>query len=92
MRLSLNNISREFDAVDQSIPLQCLEIGHTAAVTAVVGQRDTVHRLEEMGLRAGAEVEVLQGGKPCILRVNGQRLCLRADDLLRVLVRPAVLA
>jgi ferrous iron transport protein A len=74
------------------IPLQCLEIGRVAAVTAIVGQCDVVHRLEEIGLRAGVEVEMVQAGRPCIVRVDGQRLCLRADELLRVLVRPGVLA
>jgi Fe2+ transport system protein FeoA len=78
--------------VNDSIPLQCLEIGSIGAVTAVVGHGDLVHRLDEIGLRQGAEVQMVQAGQPCIVRVNGQRLCLRADELLRVLVRPGVLA
>jgi ferrous iron transport protein A len=78
--------------VDHSIPLQCLDVGITGAVTAVVGQGDLVHRLDEIGLRQGAEVQMVQAGTPCIVRVNGQRLCLRADELLRVLVRPGVIA
>lgn len=78
--------------MNEAIPLQCLDVGCTGAVTAVVGHGDLVHRLDEIGLRQGAEVQMVQSGQPCIVRVNGQRLCLRADELLRVLVRPGVLA
>lgn len=78
--------------MDDLIPLQNLDIGCTGAVTAVIGQNDMLHRLEEIGLRQGAEVQMVQAGRPCIVRVNGQRLCLRADELSHVLVRPGVLA
>ena len=78
--------------MENSIPLHCLEMGQMAAVTAVVGEREAVHRLEEIGLRCGTEVEMVQTGQPCIVRIDSQRLCLRGDELLRVLVRPAVLA
>ena len=76
--------------MNESIPLESLEAGRTAAVTAIVGQRDTIHRLKEIGLREGAEVEMIKSGTPCIVRLDGQRLCLRGDELLRVLVRPGV--
>ncbi len=78
--------------MDDSIPLEFLAVGQAAFVTAIVGHHDTVHRLDEIGLRAGIEVEMVQAGRPCIVRVGGQRLCLRADELLRVLVRPGVAA
>jgi Fe2+ transport system protein FeoA len=73
-----------------SVPLQLLDAGQVAAVTDVVGQRDAVHRLHELGLRRGAEVEMIQPGSPCIVRLEGHRLCLRSDDLLNVLVTPEV--
>jgi ferrous iron transport protein A len=74
------------------VPLQLLDAGQVAAVTEVVGHRDTVHRLHELGLRRGAEVEMIQPGSPCIVRLDGHRLCLRSDDLLNVLVTPEVSA
>ncbi|HEY2841032.1 MAG TPA: FeoA family protein [Pirellulales bacterium] len=74
------------------VPLQLLEAGQVAAVTDVVGGRETVHRLHELGLRRGAEVEMIQPGSPCIVRLEGHRLCLRGDELLNVLVRPEVTA
>jgi Fe2+ transport system protein FeoA len=48
--------------------------------------------LHELGLRRGAEVEMIQPGSPCIVRLEGHRLCLRGDELLNVLVRPEVTA
>ena len=53
----------------------------------VVGQPEQVHRLEELGLRGGTTVEMVQNGSPCIIRLAGHKLCFRADDMLHVLVR-----
>jgi Fe2+ transport system protein FeoA len=61
--------------------------GQSAQVGAVLGQPEQVHRLEEIGLRGGTQVEMLQPGSPCIIRLGGQKFCFRADELLRVLVR-----
>jgi len=71
------------------IPLQHLRPGQTAEVIQVVGQAEHVLRMNELGLRAGSDVEVVQAGSPCIVRVTGQTLCFRGAELLRVLVRPA---
>jgi len=72
------------------IPLSQLAVGRKAAVGAVLGLPDAVHRLEELGLRQGAVVEMIQGGSPCIVRLSGNKLCFRADELLSVLVAPEV--
>ena len=53
----------------------------------LVGPAEQVRRLEELGLRAGARLEMVRGGSPCIVRVDGSTLCFRDDELLRVLVR-----
>ena len=70
------------------IPLSQLRTGHKASVGAVLGLPDLVHRLEELGLRPGTVVEMVQDGSPCIVRLGAGKLCLRADDLLSVLVAP----
>lgn len=70
-----------------AIPLQLLANGQAGAIAAVVGKCESVHRLHEMGLREGAEVEMIQPGSPCIIRLGEHRLCMRADDLVSVLVR-----
>jgi len=75
--------------VHELIPLNLLRAGEMAHVGQVTGRPEQVHRLEELGLRGGEQIEMLQAGTPCIIRLGGQRqLCFRADDLLRVLVRP----
>ena len=69
------------------IPLNLLAPGQSAHVGTITGRPDQVHRLEELGLRGGATIEMVQSGSPCIIRLAGQQLCFRADELLRVLVR-----
>ena len=68
------------------MPLSLLAPGQRASVGQVLGQPEQVQRLEELGLCGGATIEMLQSGSPCIVRLSGQKLCFRADDLLRVLV------
>ncbi|HEV3136337.1 MAG TPA: FeoA family protein [Pirellulales bacterium] len=69
------------------VPLHFLAPGQSANISQVTGRPDQVHRLEELGLRDGAAIEMVQSGSPCIIRLAGQKLCFRADELLRVLVR-----
>jgi ferrous iron transport protein A len=69
------------------VPLQFLLPGQRAEVDEVVGGTEEVHRLEELGVRRGAEIEMLQAGSPCIIRLAGSKLCFRETDLLNVLVR-----
>ena len=70
------------------IPLSALSAGDVARIHEVVGKIDHVHRLEELGLRSGAEVEMVQRGSPCIIRLAGQKYCFRGEDLMSVLVTP----
>jgi Fe2+ transport system protein FeoA len=65
-----------------------LRVGESAQVGLLLGQPDQVHRLEEIGLRDGTSIEMVQAGSPCIIRLGGQKFCFRSDDLLRVMVRP----
>lgn len=70
------------------IPLSLLRQGQSAFVNRVSGRPDHVHRLEEFGLRGGTKIEMFRPGNPCILRMAGNKVCLRSDDLLQVLVVP----
>ena len=76
--------------IDELIPLSALSNGQAAHIGQVAGRVDHVHRLHELGLRSGAKVEMLQTGTPCIIRLSGQKLCFRGEDLTSVLVRPEV--
>jgi ferrous iron transport protein A len=72
--------------MDLLVPLACLPVGQTATIQQVLGNSHLVHRLHEMGLRGGVRVEMVQSGTPCIIRLGGQKLCLRADEITSVLV------
>ena len=72
--------------LDSMIPLHELAAGQTAYISHIVGQVDHVHRLEELGLRRGMRIEMFRPGNPCIIRMAGNKVCLRADHLLNVLV------
>ena len=72
-----------------AIPLAQLLPGQAARICGVHGRPDHVHRLEEFGLRGGVAIRMFQPGNPCIIHLDGNKVCLRADDYLQVLVEPA---
>lgn len=72
------------------IPLEMLRNGEWADVAEVVGEPAWIGRMAELGLRTGSRLQVLQSGSPCLLQVNGSRLCLRGEQAMQVLVRPVV--
>lgn len=72
----------------QLIPLHLLAAGQTARVGQVLGRPDQIHRLHELGLHDGTMIEMLQPGSPCIIRLAGNKLCFRPDELTSVLVVP----
>jgi Fe2+ transport system protein FeoA len=45
-----------------------------------------VQRVEEFGLRQGTEIQMFRPGNPCIIRLAGNKVCLRSDGMVRVLV------
>lgn len=70
------------------LPLEFLSAGEWADVAEVLGEPAWVGRMAELGIRAGCRVQMLQGGSPCLLQVNGSRLCLRGEQAMQVLVLP----
>jgi len=76
--------------VHDLIPLSQLRAGQSARVGQLMGAPDEVHRLEELGLREGESVEMVQSGSPCIVQLSGSRLCFRHTDLFNILVQPGV--
>lgn len=71
------------------IPLRSLRPGQLGEVGQITGDAQQVHRLEEVGLRRGVTIEMVQPGSPCIIRMAGQKWCFRHTAALNVLVRPA---
>ena len=72
------------------VPLSMMRSGQSGKIGDVVGCGCLVQRLREMGLRAGACVQMVRAGSPCILRLDGQKLCVRSDEMTCVLVRTGV--
>ena len=70
------------------IPLELLPAGQSAHVDQLMGDDASIHRLHEMGLRQGILVEMVQPGSPCIVKLMGNKLCIRDANLFQVLVRP----
>ena len=69
------------------IPLCRLRAGERGCVGGVVGTCDMIHRLREMGLFDGAQIQMIRPGSPCIIGLQGQRLGFRMDDCAHVMVR-----
>lgn len=77
-------------SVQELIPLKMVRAGQFGRIEELVGDAEHIHRLEEMGLRRGADFEVVKSGTPCVVRIGGCKLCIRDADSFGVLVRPGV--
>ena len=71
---------------DEILPLRSLRPGQSASVHSVLGHREQVRRLEELGFRSGVPLEVICHGSPCIVVLAGCKLCIRDNQSLRVMV------
>jgi ferrous iron transport protein A len=85
VRLSFNNA--DGFPVPNLMPLALLRPGQTACIDHVLGRSDEVHRLNELGMRAGTVVEMVQSGSPCIVKLGGAKVCFRSCEATSVLVR-----
>ena len=70
------------------VPLSHLVTGQKAEIGQLLGRSDNVRRLTEMGFSSGTALEMIRSGSPCIIRLGGQRICIRANELMSVLVHP----
>lgn len=72
--------------VSSVVPLHLLRPNESGSVLEVTGNRRLVQRLDEMGLRAGVHVRMVQPGHPCIVALDHQRLSFRGEEDAIVLV------
>ena len=70
----------------QTVPLENLGRYAAGKVQQVDGDVPLVQRLAEIGFKVGSSLQVLRPGTPCLLRVDNQRLSLRLERSLRILV------
>jgi ferrous iron transport protein A len=85
--MSMMSPTAEIDDPFALIPLSLLRAGERGRVSLVHGAGGVVQRLRELGLRGGAVVEMIRAGSPCILRLDGQKICVRSDEMAGVLVQ-----
>ena len=69
------------------VPLLHMTAGTSAEIGQLVGNPHEIHRLEELGLRSGAKIEMVRSGSPCIIRLAESKLCFRPSEAMGVLVR-----
>jgi len=74
--------------MNTAVPLSSLTVGQSARISRILGHPDRVHRLAEFGLRGGTKIQMFRPGNPCIIRLAGNKVCIRSDNLLSVLVEP----
>ena len=68
------------------VPLHLLHPGESGCVLDVSGSDPLILRLDEMGLRAGVNVRMVQPGHPCIVALDHQRLSFRGESDATILV------
>lgn len=72
--------------MSQILPMQFLTPGESGCILEIEGEQHLIRRLDEMGLRTGVEVRMVQPGKPCIVALHHQRLSFRGEGEATVLV------
>lgn len=60
--------------------------GQRGHIVDLDGADDLRHRLEELGFREGAVIEVVRAGEPSIIAIGNQRLSFRCDSSVMILV------
>jgi ferrous iron transport protein A len=75
--------------MSEIVPMSLLNRGESGCVHDIAGESQLVRRLDEMGLRTGVTVRMVQPGKPCIVALDHQRLSFRGEDEALVLVEVA---
>ena len=70
----------------QTVPLELMQSGESGTIVDLDGNPDVITRIREMGIREGAQIEMVQSGEPCIIAVGNQRLSLRVDQTTLVYV------
>ena len=68
------------------VPLDCLAPGEEGRIQNVDGTSEMVTRLEEMGIRQGVGVRMVQQGSPCIIALNNHRISFRGEESAIVMV------
>ncbi|MCL4216593.1 MAG: FeoA domain-containing protein [Candidatus Hydrogenedentes bacterium] len=74
---------------DSAAPLTSCRCFEKLEIVSVDGDSDISSRLGEIGCVPGAQIEVLRGGSPMIVRIGDARYCLRGYEAGLVMVGAA---
>jgi ferrous iron transport protein A len=73
---------------DRVLPLKNVRSGQPVVLVQISGGHRVAHRLAELGLTPGVQLEVLQNkGGPILLAVRGTRLAIGRGMANKVMVR-----
>lgn len=73
---------------DRVLPLKNIRSGQPVVLVQISGGHRVAHRLAELGLTPGVQLEVLQNkGGPILLAVRGTRLAIGRGMANKVMVR-----
>lgn len=67
-------------------PLNFLASGESGRIEQLCGTPAETVRLQELGLRPGVVVQIVQAGSPCLIRVGDSTLCFRDSEGFQILV------
>jgi ferrous iron transport protein A len=70
----------------QMIPMGLLPAGACGTVVRIDGQPNVVLRLQEMGVRPGCHVRMIQPGAACVVAIGNHRFGFRGAEAAVVLV------
>ncbi len=76
------------NSLGHQIPIELLGRNESGRIVDIDGQSDVIHRLAEMGLREDVVIRMVQPGIPSIVAIGDQRLCLRFDEGVAIMVEP----
>jgi Fe2+ transport system protein FeoA len=71
-----------------AVPVEYLAPEAEGVVVDLCGEEKNVHRLEELGIRCGCKIRMLSPGEPCLLAIEGKKMCLRLGASAGILVHP----
>ncbi len=71
------------------LPIEFLSADSEGTIVELSGNPSYLHRLEEMGIRNGVRIKMVQSGEPCLIAIEGRRVSLRLGSSAEVYVQPA---
>lgn len=69
------------------VPASSMAQREFGQIRLMSGDQQATHRFAEMGIRPGAQIQLIRHGKPCMIAVDGRKFSMRAEDLDEIFVQ-----